>query len=59
MELIRILLSRLATLFHLQKLDQDLDEALRAHIEFAVEETWDVACPPRKHVERPCESSAA
>jgi predicted permease len=38
MELIRILLSRLATLFHLQKLDKDLDEELRAHIEFAVEE---------------------
>lgn len=38
MDLIRILLSRIAALFHAQRLDTDLDEELRAHIELAVEE---------------------
>ena len=38
MELIRVFLSRCAGLFRNRKLDQDLDEELRAHIEFAVEE---------------------
>ena len=38
MDLIRILLSRCAGLFHRQKLDDDLDEELRTHIDFAIEE---------------------
>ncbi|MGO9335949.1 MAG: ADOP family duplicated permease [Terracidiphilus sp.] len=38
MDWIRILLSRCAALFRRQKLDADLDEELRAHIEFAVGE---------------------
>src|ERR1035438_6059294 len=38
MELIRVLLSRCAALFGRRKLDEDLDEELRSHIEFAVEE---------------------
>jgi len=38
MDLIRILLSRIAALFGKHKLDADLDDELRSHIEFAVEE---------------------
>jgi hypothetical protein len=38
MEWIRILLSRSAALFRSKKLDADLDEELRAHIDLAVEE---------------------
>jgi macrolide transport system ATP-binding/permease protein len=38
MDLIRILFSRCAALFGKRKLDRDLDEELRAHIDFAVEE---------------------
>jgi predicted permease len=38
MDLIRILLSRCATLFSKQKLDNDLDEELCSHIDFAIEE---------------------
>jgi predicted permease len=38
MDLIRILLSRCAALFGKRKLDDDLDEELRAHIDHAVEE---------------------
>jgi predicted permease len=38
MELIRTLLSRCAALFRRQKLDADLDEELRAHIDLAIEE---------------------
>jgi predicted permease len=38
MDLIRILLNRCAALFVKQKLDQDLEEELRSHIDFAVEE---------------------
>ena len=38
MELIRTLLSRCAALFRSQKLDADLDEELRAHIDLAIEE---------------------
>jgi predicted permease len=38
MEFIRILLTRCAALFRGQKLDADLDEELRAHIDLAVEE---------------------
>jgi hypothetical protein len=37
-DLIRILLSRCAALFRTKILDEDLDEELRAHIDFAVEE---------------------
>ncbi len=38
MDLIRIFLSRCADLFRSRKLDADLDEELRAHIELAIEE---------------------
>ena len=38
MDRIRVLLSRCASLFRNRKLDRDLDEELRSHIEFAVEE---------------------
>jgi predicted permease len=38
MDLIRILLSRFFALFRAKRLDADLDEELRAHIDFAVEE---------------------
>ena len=38
MEWIRILLSRCAALFRRKKLDADLDEELRAHIDLAIEE---------------------
>ena len=38
MDLIRIFLSRCATLFRSRKLDADLDEELRAHIDLAIEE---------------------
>jgi predicted permease len=38
MDLIHILLSRCAALFRRQTLDEDLDEELRTHIDFAIEE---------------------
>jgi predicted permease len=38
MDLLRILLSRCVAQFRRRKLDEDLDEELRAHIDFAVEE---------------------
>jgi predicted permease len=38
MDMIRILLSRCRALFRRQKLDEELDEELRSHIDFAVEE---------------------
>jgi predicted permease len=38
MNMIRILLSRCAALFGKRKLDNDLDEELRTHIDFAIEE---------------------
>ncbi len=38
MDWIRILLSRCSTLFRAKRLDEELDEELRAHIDFAVEE---------------------
>jgi macrolide transport system ATP-binding/permease protein len=38
MELVRILLSRCASFFRREKLDNDLDEELRSHIDLAVEE---------------------
>ncbi|HEY1805809.1 MAG TPA: ABC transporter permease [Terracidiphilus sp.] len=38
MDLIRILLSRCTGLFRRQKLDEDLDEELRTHIDLAIEE---------------------
>jgi predicted permease len=38
MDLIRILLSRIAAIFRRRKLEEDLDEELRAHIDLAVEE---------------------
>jgi hypothetical protein len=38
MERIRILLSRCATIFRRRGLDEELDDELHAHINFAVEE---------------------
>src|SRR5580693_8030098 len=38
MDWIRILLSRFAALFRSKKLDAELDEELRAHIDLAIEE---------------------
>ena len=38
MDRMRTLLSRMAALFGKRKLDDDLDEELRAHIDFAIEE---------------------
>ena len=38
MDLIRILLSRCAALFRKRELDEELDEELRSHIDFAIEE---------------------
>ena len=38
MELLRILLSRCTALLRRQTLDEDLDEELRTHIDFAIEE---------------------
>jgi predicted permease len=38
MELFRVLWSRSVSLFHRQRLDNDLDDELRAHIEMALEE---------------------
>jgi predicted permease len=38
MDRLRILLSRLAALFHRQKLDEDLEEELHVHIDLAIEE---------------------
>src|ERR1700683_1430992 len=38
MDLLRILTNRFAALFRRKKLDADLDEELRSHIELAVEE---------------------
>ncbi len=38
MDLLRILLSRCTSLFHRQKLDEDLDEELHSHIDLAIEE---------------------
>ena len=38
MDLIRTLLSRCSALFRKKRLDEDLDEELRAHIDFAIEE---------------------
>ena len=35
MDWIRILLSRCSTLFRAKKLDEELDEELRTHIDFA------------------------
>ena len=45
MELIRIMLSRCAAIFRRRKLDDELDEELRAHIEFAVEENLKCGMP--------------
>jgi len=38
MDLIRVLLSRCAALFHRRTLDEDLDEELSAHVELAIED---------------------
>lgn len=48
MNLIRILLSRCAGLFLRQKLDDDLDEELRTHIDFAVEENLKRGMPEQE-----------
>lgn len=48
MELIRILLSRCASLFRGRKLDADLDEEFHVHIEFAVEENLKSGMTPQE-----------
>ena len=47
MDLIRILLSRSAALFGRRKLDADLDEELRAHIELAIHENMQRGMSPQ------------
>ena len=60
MDLIRILLSRCTALFRGQKLDDDLDEELRAHIDFAIEENIKRGMPrDRAREQRRCAISAA
>ncbi len=46
MDWIRILLSRVAAIFRRRKLDADLDEELRAHIDFATDEYIQKGLPP-------------
>src|SRR5580704_1995779 len=48
MDRIRILLSRFAGFFGKQKLDEDLDEELRAHIGFGVEENLKSGMSPQQ-----------
>lgn len=48
MDLIRILLSRCAALFRRQKLDEDLDEELHTHIEYAIEENLKRGMPEQE-----------
>jgi putative ABC transport system permease protein len=48
MDRIRTLLSRFASLFGSRKLDDDLDEELRAHIAFAVDENLASGMSPRE-----------
>jgi predicted permease len=48
MDLIRTLLSRCAALFRGQKLDADLDEELRAHIDFAIAENLKLGMSSRQ-----------
>ncbi len=46
MDWIRIILSRCSSLFRRRKLDADLDEELRAHIDFATDEYIQKGLPP-------------
>lgn len=48
MDWIRILLSRCAALFHAKKLDADLDEELRAHIDLAIAESVKAGTSPEE-----------
>ena len=48
MDLISILLSRCAALFSKRELDGDLDEELRSHIDFAVEENLKLGMTPQQ-----------
>ncbi len=48
MELIRTLLSRCTALFHTHKLDAELDEELRAHIDLAIEENINRGMSPEQ-----------
>src|SRR6202167_1593365 len=48
MDLISILLSRCAALFGKRELDGDLDEELRSHIDFAVEENLKLGMTPQQ-----------
>jgi predicted permease len=47
MDLLRILLARCAALFRKQKLDADLDEELRSHIDLAIEENLKGGMSPK------------
>lgn len=57
MDLIRILLNRFTALFHRQKLDQDLDEELRSHIDLAVEENLGRGMSKKKRERQRCATS--
>jgi predicted permease len=48
MDWIRILLSRCSSLFRRRKLDADLDEELRAHIDLAIHENLQRGMPPEE-----------
>ena len=48
MDLIRTLLSRIAALFHIRRLDADLDEELRSHIDLATEENLQRGMNPQQ-----------
>ena len=53
MELIRILLTRFATLFRGRTLDADLDEELRAHIDLAIAENLRRGMSESKRAQEP------
>jgi predicted permease len=48
MDLLRTIFSRIAALFRRRRLDADLDEELRAHIDLAVEENIQRGMPPQQ-----------
>jgi hypothetical protein len=59
MNLIRTFLTRCAALFRSHKLDADLDEELRAHIDLAIEENLKRGMSANRRERPPSETSAA
>jgi len=59
MDMIRTLMSRFAALFGRRKLDAELDEELRTHIDFAVEENLKHGMNAQQPARRPCARSEA